>query len=177
MTERLTLSEVARLSCPSCGAPLEVSPDICQFACRYCSSTIERKEKGGLVFLVLIEKRMRAVEEKQARTTEQIRLIQEIADLEKKVAETRKTVSFYTAAGFVLAAPALFLSSSCVLSLFLEVWREGDAPGFLLMLIFPVSFIGGTVLAFRIALSFSTDLKRLQERLAQRKMKMESGGA
>ena len=56
------------LSCPHCGAALDVPPGIQHCTCRYCGSALRIAEEGGVVFLRLIARDVKSIRETVDRT-------------------------------------------------------------------------------------------------------------
>lgn len=48
------MSDFISLSCPNCGAPLQVTPDLERFACGHCGQEQIVKRTGGIVSLALV---------------------------------------------------------------------------------------------------------------------------
>jgi hypothetical protein len=76
-----------RLACVSCGAPLEIGPELSTFACSYCGSQQRVERKGGVVALQKVETAIRAVQRGTDRTAAELalpRLRKELSELESE---------------------------------------------------------------------------------------------
>lgn len=79
------MADVIKLSCPSCGGKLEITPDIDRFACGYCGTEQIVKRSGGIVSLSPVVDAIKKVEmgvDKTASELALVRLKQEVAELE-----------------------------------------------------------------------------------------------
>ena len=76
---------MVRLGCVSCGAPLEIGPELETFACGYCGSQQRVERKGGTVILSKIESMLKSVQRSSDRTAAELalpRLAKELSALE-----------------------------------------------------------------------------------------------
>lgn len=84
------MAEVVRtvaLRCASCGARLEISPDVDQFSCAYCGTEQCVVRSGGTIALKMIGEAIARVESASDRTAAELalqRLSGKIADLERE---------------------------------------------------------------------------------------------
>jgi hypothetical protein len=65
--------DVVRLTCSSCGAPIQVPADLDAFHCAYCGTALTVKRGEGYVALQVAEKVVRVVEESGMQTQSVIR--------------------------------------------------------------------------------------------------------
>jgi hypothetical protein len=81
------MEEFITLSCPSCGAKLEITPDIDRFACGHCGKEHIVKRKGGMVSLSPVVDAIRGVQtgvDKTAAELGIVRLQKEIEEIQAK---------------------------------------------------------------------------------------------
>jgi hypothetical protein len=79
------MSDFVTLSCPSCGAKLEITSDIDRFACAHCGNEHVVKRGGGLVALAPVVAEIQRVGAGVDKTASELairRLTEEIAQLE-----------------------------------------------------------------------------------------------
>jgi hypothetical protein len=65
--------EVLKLTCASCGAPIQVPTDLDTFSCAYCGTPLTVRRGEGYVALQVVEKVVRVVEESSTQTQSVIR--------------------------------------------------------------------------------------------------------
>ena len=65
--------EVRTVACASCGAPLEISPDVDSLTCTYCGAAQIVRRGDGYVALRMAEAVSRTIEETGAQTQSAIR--------------------------------------------------------------------------------------------------------
>lgn len=73
------------IGCASCGASLEITPDLDVFACGYCGSQQRVERKGGTVALRKVESAIKAVQRGTDKTAAELaipRLERELVELE-----------------------------------------------------------------------------------------------
>lgn len=83
------------LKCPSCGATLDVSPDMERFSCGYCGIEQIVQRRGGAVSLKLITDAISRVQTGTDRTAAElalVRLQQELALVDAKLAQPHTCV-------------------------------------------------------------------------------------
>jgi predicted nucleic acid-binding Zn ribbon protein len=64
------MTEIIKLACPSCGAPIEIEPEDETFACEHCGTTLAVKRSGGKVALRSLEEKVEDVKEAVVAGTE-----------------------------------------------------------------------------------------------------------
>jgi ribosomal protein S27AE len=104
------MADFLTLSCPSCGAPLQVTDDIDRFACAHCGAEHVVKRGGGIVSLAPVVSVLRDVRAGVDRTASELalpRLTAEIAELEQhkkpiRAGETRPQMFLAALAGVVV---------------------------------------------------------------------------
>lgn len=81
------MADFVTLSCPSCGAPLQVTNDIDRFACAHCGAEHVVRRGGGIVSLEPVVSVLRDVRVGVDRAVSELalpRLTAEISELEKQ---------------------------------------------------------------------------------------------
>ena len=100
------------LQCPSCGANLEITPDMTAFACGYCSTQQMVQRRGGSVSLKLIGEAIARVQRGTDRTASELairRIQDELAVVEaqrtklQSVYAAGDTITGYWITGFVIS--------------------------------------------------------------------------
>jgi hypothetical protein len=108
--------EFLTLSCPSCGAPLHLSPGIERFSCDHCGRQLEVRRVGGTVTLDAVVQRIENVQLKLDKASSELairRLSDEISQLRAQltiVATRRKTWGDYHATSILLSLAILGIS-------------------------------------------------------------------
>ena len=81
------VTDFVTLTCPSCGAKLQITDDIERFACTHCGNEHIVKRAGGLVALAPVVQAIKQVRDGVDKTASELaikRLLMEIAELEKQ---------------------------------------------------------------------------------------------
>ena len=79
--------KLVSLTCPSCGATLDVGPSIDNFACGFCASNIVVERSGNIVVLRLLNQAIGKVQRGTDRTAAELairRLSEEVKQLERE---------------------------------------------------------------------------------------------
>jgi len=108
------VAEIIKLTCPACGAKLEVTEDIERFACSYCGNEHIVIRRGGIVTLrPVVEglERVRIGTDKTASELALLRLEKEMAQLEDELHALQPT---YRA--LVVAVVCWFVAPAIVLN-------------------------------------------------------------
>ncbi len=126
-------SNFITLSCPNCGGKLQITPDIDRFACQYCGYEHIVRRSGGTVSLEPVMQMMGQLNtnldrvgsnvdrisghaERQASEAAIVRIKQEIADTQKRIADTGDfykwgwmliLLGVFSSAGFKIAGAAI----------------------------------------------------------------------
>lgn len=86
--------EFVALTCPSCGAKLEIAKDVEQFACGYCNTEYIVRRNGGVVSLSPLAENLRKIQSGTDKTASELaikRLQKEIYNLEHEIIGTKNT--------------------------------------------------------------------------------------
>ena len=117
------MGDFVTLSCPSCGAKLQITDDIDRFACANCGNEHLIKRSGGLVALTPLVEGLKGVEKATDRIASETavkRLQAEIEDQTKSLAAL-KDVTFGSSCGAAAVAIAASLVLCWVLWQFVQV--------------------------------------------------------
>lgn len=82
------MPELVTLTCPSCGAKLEIGEDIERFACRHCGNEHIVKRSGGTVSLMPVLEQIKKVRTGVDKTASELaikRLKEEIREIQSKM--------------------------------------------------------------------------------------------
>lgn len=113
------------LKCPSCGANLDITPDMTSFACGYCGTQQMVQRRGGSVSLKLIGEAIARVQLGTDRTTSELairRIREELASVEAQRSRLElayaggDTITGYWIIGFVI------LLCATIRLLFVQEW-------------------------------------------------------
>jgi len=74
------VAETVRLTCPGCGAKIEVTEDLSRFACAYCGNEVLVNRAGGAVSLIPV---LEEVRDGAARTASELAIKRLSGDIEK----------------------------------------------------------------------------------------------
>jgi ribosomal protein S27AE len=89
-----TADHFINLNCPNCGGKLDVYDDMDRFACGFCGSEMIVNRRGGTVALKAVTEAIKQVQvgtDKTAAELAMVRLNQEAAELNAKLAHQRET--------------------------------------------------------------------------------------
>jgi len=79
------VAEIIKLTCPACGAKLELTEDIERFACSYCGNEHIVIRRGGLVTLKPVVEQLEGVRVATDKTASELALVR----LEKEIEEAK----------------------------------------------------------------------------------------
>lgn len=97
------------LSCPSCEAKLEVTPDIDRFACAHCGTEHIVKRAGGIVSLLPVVEAIKGVQTGVDKTAAELGIARLQKEIEELTASTNK---------FIKENPQPFFGSLFILLIF-----------------------------------------------------------
>lgn len=130
------------LSCPACGARLQITDDVDRFACLYCGSEHIVRRGGGIVSLAPVVESLGKVQlgvDKTAAELAVARLTKEIEQLETELAQLEQmAVEEYAPPSRLerFLKVGGILSGFVVVSAFFGVYDESILPPFLLFIVF-----------------------------------------
>lgn len=144
-----------RLGCVSCGAPLEIGPELGTFACGFCGSQQRVERKGGTVALLKIESVLKAVQRGTDRTAAELalpRLGKELDEVQaalksalaaaakrrSEAANKRASRSLAAFFGMILSGPLILLLAG-----------DSSFAAFILTLLWCISVVAVPVLLYR----------------------------
>lgn len=107
-------AEFVALTCPNCGAKLDLYPDIDRFACLYCGAEMMVLKRGGTIALHAIGKALQQVAvntDKAAAELALLRLERESNELARRIAAIRRSRNWEAGNGAGCAILALFVGS------------------------------------------------------------------
>jgi ribosomal protein S27E len=108
-------SPLLSLNCPNCGANLQFSPDLTQFACSYCGATIAVRSEGGAVSLLKLSETVERIESHTEQAAAELaiaRYEKEIAELEAQLQQADGAHSTRTGCGCASAIALAVISLS-----------------------------------------------------------------
>lgn len=127
------------LKCASCGAALQVTPDLDLFACRYCGVQQQVHHSGGTVALKLLEAVVQDVQKNTERAASELtvrRLREDVSKIEDELGELEKkrnaAVTFTGMHGFY----AVLLAILGMLTFWWVLMEEGILPALLVVCVF-----------------------------------------
>ena len=115
---------IFKLSCRSCGANLEISPDIGQFACAYCGVEQIVEHRGGIVALRPISEAIRKVQKGTDKAAAELALRRLPKELDILVGKRKQREQYWQGkiaegkgTGAIYFLAALFVSFLLIVSL------------------------------------------------------------
>lgn len=102
------VAQTVRLTCPGCGAKIEVTEDLSRFACAYCGNEVLVNRAGGAVSLIPVLEKVQDGTSKTASELAIVRLTGEIDKLNLERAPFAKIVNTLAGAAVIGLACMVF---------------------------------------------------------------------
>jgi DNA-directed RNA polymerase subunit RPC12/RpoP len=119
------MADFVTLTCPTCGAKLEVTADIDRFACANCGNEHLIKRAGGIIALTPLVESLRGVEKARDRHTSELaitRLQGEIAEETKALGELKDVQADLSGClAVVISGVAIGILCRVLASIYLDV--------------------------------------------------------
>ncbi|NOT05083.1 MAG: hypothetical protein HOP27_10845 [Anaerolineales bacterium] len=106
------MPEFATLSCPSCGAKLQIGNDLEKFACSHCGNEHVVKRGGGVISISPIIEQLKSVRTGVDKTASELairRLHQEIENLENERAGLKGSAGYTDGNGLAMIGTGLLI--------------------------------------------------------------------
>ncbi len=117
------MGEFVTLTCPNCGAKLQVTEDLERFACASCGNEHLIRRSGGLVSLAPLAEGLKGMERATDRTASEmaVQRLQTEIDAQTKALAALKDVGMGSSCGYIALGIASTVALCWVLWMFVEV--------------------------------------------------------
>jgi len=112
--EKYQMTDFIKLTCPTCGGKLQITPDVNRFSCGYCGNEHIVKQAGNVVIVEPVAAQLKEMKRGVDKTASELainRLIKEIAELKQ---ERDNGLRFFEDKKKALTTPTLPYSASCL---------------------------------------------------------------
>lgn len=110
------VAQTVRLTCPGCGAKIEVTEDLSRFACAYCGNEVLVNRAGGAVSLIPV---LEKVEDGTSKTASELAIVRLTGDIDKLKIEREpfaKVVKGFPSAVIAASAAGLICVAAFLLA-------------------------------------------------------------
>jgi ribosomal protein S27AE len=144
------MADFINLTCPSCGAKLQITNDIDRFSCSHCGNEQIVKRAGGIITLAPVIEEIKGVRHAADKTSSELAIVR----LKKEIDELIKEKYSIGPDGLVVFV--LFIIGIVLLGVGISSFSEGEViVGFV--------FIGIIILGVFIYVKFTSDANKKKE--------------